>query len=105
MVVYNVTVNINEEVHDEWLQWMVDVHIPDVLNTGMFVDGRISRLQVEEEMGGITYSIQYTLPTEEHLKKYQAEFAPALQKEHADKYDGKFVAFRTIMDVVSHQKV
>lgn len=103
MVVYNVTVNINEDVHDEWLDWMVNKHIPDVLKTGLFIDGRISKLQTEEEMGGITYSIQYTLRTESHLKSYQEKFAPALQKEHSEKYEGKFVAFRTIMHVVSHQ--
>jgi len=104
MVVYNVTVNIDQDVHDEWLQWMVEVHIPDVLRTGLFIDGRISRLDVQEEMGGATYSIQYTLPSKEHLGTYQEKFAPGLQQQHSERYDGKFVAFRTVMDVVSHQK-
>ncbi|MBT6440423.1 MAG: DUF4286 family protein, partial [Flavobacteriales bacterium] len=26
MIIYNVTVKINNEVHDEWLQWMKETH-------------------------------------------------------------------------------
>lgn len=100
MVVYNVTVNIDADAHDEWLQWMVEEHIPDVLSTGLFLESRISKLQVEEEMGGTTYSIQYTLESKEKLEEYQENHAPDLQKKHADKFDGKFVAFRTIMEIV-----
>lgn len=102
MVVYNVTVNIDHDVQEEWLKWMLEVHIPEVLATGLFMDGRISRLQMEEDMGGVTYSIQYTLPSQAHLDQYQREFAPALQKKHTDRYAEKFVAFRTVMDVMGH---
>ena len=34
MYIYNVTTNIDESVHDEWLHWMKEIHIPDVLATG-----------------------------------------------------------------------
>jgi hypothetical protein len=104
MVVYNVTVNIDEEVHDDWLEWMIGVHIPDILKTGLFIDARISRLDIEEEKGGVTYSIQYTLQSQQHLDEYQEKHAPDLQQQHRDRYEGKFVAFRTVMEVISHQK-
>lgn len=31
MIIYNVTVNIEHNVHDEWLKFMKDEHIPDVM--------------------------------------------------------------------------
>lgn len=100
MIVYNVTVNIDESVHEEWLQWMKTVHMPDVMRTGYFTDCRILRVLVEEEMGGKTYSIQYTCPGMEQFNKYEELFAPALRAEHTQRYDGKFVAFRTLLEVV-----
>jgi len=58
MYIYNVTVNIDNSAHDEWLQWMKETHIPEVMSTGMFLSNRILQVMVEEE-SGTTYSIQY----------------------------------------------
>ncbi len=99
MIIYNVTVNIDEDVAVEWLQWMKDVHIPEVMQTGMFTDQRICRV-LAEEAGGLTYAIQYTCKDMETYEKYRDEFAPALQQATAKKYGGKFVAFRTLLEVV-----
>jgi hypothetical protein len=100
MIVYNVTVNIDESVHDEWLDWMKQVHIPNVLRTGMFTDNRFLKVLVEEEMGGITYAIQYTCDSLEKFRQYEEQFAAALRAEVDEKYNGKFVAFRTLLQYV-----
>lgn len=99
MILYNVTVNVDPEIHDEWLGWMKNVHIPDVMNTGLFVDNKIFKIQTVEDEGN-TYSIQYFCKTMNDYKKYQNEHAPRLQKEHSDKYKDKFTAFRTILEQV-----
>ena len=33
MIIYNVTINIDASIHDEWLAWIKE-HIPQVLATG-----------------------------------------------------------------------
>jgi hypothetical protein len=99
MFIYNVTVNIANDVHDEWLKWMKEVHIPEVLNTGCFVENQIVKvLKVEDE--GTTYSLQYKFMSMDILDKYQNEYAPRLQAEHTEKYKDKFVAFRTILEII-----
>ena len=37
MLLYNVTITVDLDVHDDWVQWMRDTHIPDVMSTGMFI--------------------------------------------------------------------
>ena len=98
MYIYNVTVNIEKSVHEDWLNWMKEVHIPEVLATGLFIDNRLCEVMVEEEQG-ITYSIQYRLKDLDSLDLYQKNFAPKLQAEHAARYRDKFVAFRTILRI------
>jgi hypothetical protein len=39
-----------------------------------------------------------------HLLRYQEEFAPDLQRQHRDRFEGKFAAFRTVMAVVDHNE-
>jgi len=99
MIIYNVTVNIEDDVHDEWLAWMKQNHIPDVLATGKFTDARICKLLVDEQQG-TTYTVQYTCDSMDDYNDYQSNHAPRLQKEHLNKFEGKFVAFRSIMKVV-----
>lgn len=101
MILYNVTINIDHQVEKEWLQWMKEVHIPDVMNTGLFIENKICRILAEEE-GGSSYSIQYICKDMPTFQKYENEFATQLRNDHKKKYDGKFAAFRTLLEIV-HQ--
>lgn len=98
MILYNVTINVDEDIHEEWLVWMKTKHIPDVMNTGCFKESRICRIQSQDE--GVTFAVQYLCESEQAYFHYAEKFAPGLQKEHTDKYRGKFAAFRTILEVV-----
>lgn len=102
MYIYNVTINIEETIHDEWLDWMKNEHIPQMLSTGKFSKALMTKVMVQEEMGGITYSVQYTTKTKEDLQKYYNEDAESLRSESA-RFAGKFVAFRTELEIVSEQ--
>jgi hypothetical protein len=99
MIIYNVTVNIENDVREEWLNWMKEKHIPDVMKTGYFLENKICKVLVDEQQG-TTYSIQYTCENMKKLEEYQRDHSPRLQKEHTDKYANKFVAFRTLLEVV-----
>ena len=99
MIIYNVTVNIENDVREEWLQWMKEKHIPDVMATGHFTEHKICKVLVDEEEG-TTYSIQYSCRNMADYEQYHKNHAPRLQKEVKDKYADKFVAFRTLLEIV-----
>lgn len=103
MVLYNVTVSIDANIQDEWLGWMRSTHIPQVMETGCFLESRISRVNGEEE-GGVTYAITYLSPSQEIFETYEKEYAPLLQADHSTKYAGKFAAFRTTLNVIEEFK-
>lgn len=102
MHIYNVTINIDESVHDEWVKWMKEEHIPDMLATGKFTQALMSRVLVKEAMGGITYSVQYQTKDRETLNLYYQEDAERLRKE-SKRFEGKAVYFRTEMEIVHQQ--
>ena len=99
MYIYNVTINVDKSIHNEWLTWM-QAHIPDVLNTGKFVSAKMTQVLVEEEMGGITYSVQYTAKTREDLDAYYKEDADKLRTDGMKKFADKMLAFRTELKVI-----
>jgi gamma-glutamylcyclotransferase (GGCT)/AIG2-like uncharacterized protein YtfP len=104
MIIYNVTINIDESVHDQWLTWMQETHIPEVMETGKFINAKMVKVLVEEEMGGLTYSIQYTAENRETLNKYYTEDADRMRKEVVKHFGDKFVAFRTELAVISEHQ-
>lgn len=100
MYIYNVTINIEGSIHDRWLHWMKTEHIPAMLATGKFSKALMMRVLVDEEMGGTTYSVQYTTDSKETLQKYYSENAAQLRAQ-SKPFEGKFVAFRTELEIVS----
>jgi hypothetical protein len=100
MIIYNVTINIDHEVHDQWLEWMRDTHIPEVMATGSFLGHRFCRVLADDE-GGATYAIQYTCADMATYERYRDEHAARLQAETQRHFGGRFVAFRTLLEVVN----
>jgi phosphoribosylamine-glycine ligase len=101
MILYNVTINIHESVHDQWMQWMQEKHINDVLATGKFSAARMVKVLVDEDMGGTTYSIQYTTDSKETLQHYYEQDAPRLREEGLRLFGDKMLAFRTELELIS----
>jgi hypothetical protein len=101
MILYNVTSNIDTSIQNQWLRWMQEKHIPELLATGKFTSARLVKVLVEEEMGGVTYAVQYTTDSKETLQRYYDEDAPKLRSEALALFGDKVVAFRTELEFVS----
>jgi len=102
MIIYNVTINVQEDIHDKWIKWMKDEHIPDMLDTKKFQKALMTKVMVQEPMGGITYSVQYSTESKEMLESYYSENADEMRSK-SKQFEGKFVAFRTELEVISEQ--
>ncbi len=101
MIVYNVTINVDSAVHEEWLKWMKEKHLADVMATGMFENYKFLKLlSKQEDEIGETYAIQYFAKSMENYERYKQEFAPQLQQDGKQLFDGKFHAFRTLLEEV-----
>jgi hypothetical protein len=99
MYIYNVTINIDETVHLEWLTWM-ETHIPEVLNTGKFTAAKLTEVLVDEDMGGRTYSVQYSANTKEDIENYYKYDAERLRNEGLKKFSDKMLSFRTELKLI-----
>ena len=80
---------------------MQEKHIGEVLATGKFSAARMVKVLVEEDMGGTTYSIQYTTDSKETLQRYYDEDAPRLREEGLQLFGDKMLAFRTELELIS----
>lgn len=103
-IIYNVTVNVDESIHDEWLNW-IKIHIPQVLATGCFLEARFTRVLTDEQIEGITYSIQYKAKNRQSLQEYYDKHADRLRQDGRIKFADKSIAFRTELEVIDEYSV
>ena len=98
-LVYNITIAVSEDIRDEWLDWMREVHIPKVLETGLFTSARLMRVHAFER-DALTYSVQYLAESRENFEQFQKEFAPALDAKHAKRFGDAATTFATALEVI-----
>ena len=100
MILYNVTIILEEDIHEEWLNWMRLKHIPQVMGTGCFASNRMFKV-LESPNEGVTYCIQYVADSLEQYHEYQEKFTAALQADYPQQFTNRFVSFRTIMEFIN----
>ena len=100
MYLYSVTINIDKTAEQEWLDFMQDKHIADVLNSGYFTKASMRKVLHNNDENTTTYNIEYLTESAAKYNEYTQKAAPALQKDVADKFAGKFTAQRAFYQIV-----
>jgi hypothetical protein len=100
MILYNITINVTPDIEEDFITWMRDIHIPEVLETGIFHEHKFLRLLHDSEDGSINYCIQYFTDTMDQMMKYEKEHAPALRAKTKERYQDRAVSFRTLLESI-----
>lgn len=100
MIIYNITTKLEKEIADNWLQWMLNEHIGDILQTKCFTDFKLVRLLDVDDSDGPTYAVQYFAESKSDYNRYIQLHSSEMRKRSFDKWGDKFVSFRSVMEVV-----
>lgn len=100
MYIYNVTIKLQWEIHDDWVKWMQEKHLNDVMATECFKKYQFVRLLEIDETEGPTYAIQYYCDSKALYNKYLEIHAPQLRKDGLDLFGDKMIGFRSLMQIV-----
>ena len=101
MIIYNVTTKIHNSISNDWLQWLKDVHVKEILNTGCFTEYKILKLLEIEEEEGSTYALQLCADSKAIYNQYIEKFAGKMRQAAFEKWGDKFISFRSVMQVVN----
>ena len=66
MILYNTTIKVEQTIHEEWLEWMQQTHIPAYIATGLFLEYKLCRILGDDDEHGITYALQFLCPDLAH---------------------------------------
>ena len=102
MIILNETVQVEEGVHDRWVAWLNETHIPAMMATGIFSSYKICQLLGINREGDqvVTYAVQYTAPDMQALHAYQVHYAPQFSSDMTQQFGETALAFRTLLRVL-----
>ena len=101
MIIYNVTIKLQHSIHKQWLAWLKEEHIPDIVATGCFTNATILELLEVDITEGPTYAIQYFAESKALYNLYIEKFAAGTRQKSFDKRGDQFIAFRSVMQIVN----
>lgn len=99
MIIFNDTVIVDEAIHQKWLKWMREIHIPAVMATGCFNAYQILNV-IDSPNEGITYCVQYHADSMESFNNFYNKHLHQLQAVHNAEFENQFVLFNTLMQTV-----
>lgn len=100
MIIYNVTVKPDISIAEKWKEWMLKEHMPEIIATGCFSNFQLMRLLDIDETDGPTYAAQYLADSKADYDRYIEMHATAMRKKATDQWGDKFIAFRSLMEIV-----
>jgi hypothetical protein len=101
MFIYNVTTKVDWSIHDAWVKWMQEIHIPEVMAAECFENVQFVRLLEIDEEDGPTYAAQFTAPSKAMYNRYIEKHAPSLREKANAEWGNKYISFRTLMQIVN----
>ncbi|HMJ69684.1 MAG TPA: DUF4286 family protein [Cyclobacteriaceae bacterium] len=100
MIIYNVTCSVDREIADEWISWMKDKHIPELLNTGLFFEYRIFKVLDHNDTATLSFAVQYYSKSMDHIDEYLQKHATRLRSDVQNRYGDRVVSYRTLLEEV-----
>jgi hypothetical protein len=104
MIIYNVTIKVDQRIAGAWLQWLFDEHLPAIMKTGCFSNYKVVRLLEVDDSEGPTYAVQYSAHSKADYNRYVSLYAPLMQQKSFDKWGNGLIAFNSVMQVVEEKR-
>jgi hypothetical protein len=100
MFLYNITYKVDNNIANEWIQWQKEIHIPAILQPGLFYKHRFYELLEQNDSEGRTFVIQFLSKAREDYDQYIIHHSKKFRDDAMNKWGNQFIAFRTLLQAV-----
>ncbi len=100
-ILYNITMQVEKQLLDDWLSWIQLEHIPGIMDTGCFIKHQVLRLMNNNQQDEQTFAIQYFASTIYKFNQFEENFLEQELKKISDKWNTSVMYFTTVMEIVN----
>lgn len=95
MIIYEVNLTINNDIYDEYHQWLVD-HIKIMLTFQGFRHAELAKEKFLDDDIKTKLTVRYFLESEQDLNDYFNKYAQSMREDGIKRFGDKFTAFRRV---------
>jgi len=99
MIIHNVTAQIDPPIETKWLQWMQEIHLPEVFRCGAFEAINILKIH-SDALDSISYAVQYVSPSQESLQVYLKQWAAIHEAAENRAFGQQVLRFQTQLEII-----
>lgn len=98
MLLYEVTVNVDPEIADDFLAWLTR-HVDEMRALEPIDDAWMYR-SIEEDDGVVVFVSTYAMADHAAYRRYLEEFAPAMRGDGKTRFGDRFTATRRVLQAL-----
>ena len=100
MIIYNITTKVHNSIAADWMRWLKNIHVKEVMESDCFTEYKIVKLLEIDETDGPTFAVQFFAESKGLYNRYIEKFAGEMRKRSFEKWGDKFISIRTVMQIV-----
>ncbi|MDD4489758.1 MAG: DUF4286 family protein [Paludibacter sp.] len=100
MLIYNITFLVSDPVADQWLKWIHDTHIPDMVASGYFTEPQLAKVLNDQGQDGTSYSVQYHVADRQELDAWRRKFGSTMKRNCASLFGEDVLLFTTVLELI-----
>lgn len=101
MYVFNVTTQVSHSVSEEWMQWLKEIQLPEIMLSKCFSDFQIYKLLGHDETQGLTFVIQFFVESKESYENFIQNYAEVFRQNSITKWGNEMPSFETLLQKVA----
>ncbi len=102
MIVLNTTFHIDESLHEEFIEYMLQKFIPMSTKSGILSSARLSRIFGSNEDEGLSFAMEFEVADVEQLELWNREESSEVYNSLMEKFNEKIVGFSTVMQTIDY---
>ena len=100
MLIYNTTYHVDIAEEDNFLIWVKEVFIPEVIQQEVLQNPRICKILSHSQPDQVNYALQWEVESAALLHKWHLEYGDYAKKEVTKIFKVKVLSFDTLMKVI-----
>lgn len=102
MIIFNTTFHVEESIHNEFIEYMLQIYIPICTKSGLLNSPRLARIFGKEEDEGISYAMEFTAKDLFTFEKWNKEESGNIYTLLMDNFKEKIIGFSTVMQTIEY---
>lgn len=100
MLIFNATYLVSDKVHDTWLNWIREQHIPFMLDSNYFTHPQVARVITSDKQEGTSFSVQFRISDMRTLKEWNQKYSVIFQENCSQQFGTEVIFFTTVLEII-----